>query len=173
MSHILDLQDCTLCPRNCHANRAAGQKGYCGQASEIAAARAALHMWEEPCISGQTGSGTVFFSGCNMGCVFCQNHPISKGITGKKISPQRLEEIFLQLQEQKACNINLVTPTHFIPQIRQALQSAKSNGLTIPVVYNTSSYEKADMLKELEQAGLNDIITEKQRQLDEWAAINK
>ena len=118
MSHILDLQDCTLCPRNCHANRAAGQKGYCGQASEIAAARAALHMWEEPCISGQTGSGTVFFSGCNMGCVFCQNHPISKGITGKKVSPQRLEEIFLQLQEQKACNINLVTPTHFIPQIR-------------------------------------------------------
>lgn len=155
MSHILDLQDCTLCPRNCHANRAAGQKGYCGQASEIAAARAALHMWEEPCISGQTGSGTVFFSGCNMGCVFCQNHPISKGITGKKISPQRLEEIFLQLQEQKACNINLVTPTHFIPQIRQALQSAKSNGLTIPVVYNTSSYEKAEALRTLE--GLIDI----------------
>ncbi|GFH89033.1 hypothetical protein IMSAGC002_00278 [Lachnospiraceae bacterium] len=112
-------------------------------------------MWEEPCISGQTGSGTVFFSGCNMGCVFCQNHPISKGITGKKVSPQRLEEIFLQLQEQKACNINLVTPTHFIPQIRQALQSAKSNGLTIPVVYNTSSYEKAEALRTLE--GLIDI----------------
>lgn len=112
-------------------------------------------MWEEPCLSGQTGSGTVFFSGCNMGCVFCQNHPISKGMTGKKISPKRLEEIFLQLQEQKACNINLVTPTHFIPQIKQALQSAKSNGLTIPVVYNTSSYEKAETLKALE--GLIDI----------------
>ncbi|NBI90583.1 4Fe-4S cluster-binding domain-containing protein [Lachnospiraceae bacterium] len=155
MSHILDLKDCILCPRNCHANRAGGQKGYCGQTSEIAAARAALHMWEEPCISGRAGSGTVFFSGCNMGCIFCQNHPISKSMAGKKISPQRLEEIFFRLQEQKACNINLVTPTHFIPQIRQALQSAKSNGLTIPIVYNTSSYEKVEALKTLE--GLIDI----------------
>ncbi len=155
MDYILDLRECSLCPRNCRVNRAEGQKGYCGQTSEITAARAALHMWEEPCISGQAGSGTVFFSGCNMGCVFCQNHPISTSQAGKKISPERLEEIFFHLQEQKACNINLVTPTHFIPQIRHALQRAKSNGLAIPVVYNTSAYEKAEALKTLD--GLIDI----------------
>lgn len=107
-------------------------------------------MWEEPCISGRTGSGTVFFSGCNMGCVFCQNHPISHGTIGKDISPEHLSEIFLHLQEQKACNINLVTPTHFIPQIKKSLELAKSNGLSIPIVYNTSSYEKVESLKELE-----------------------
>ena len=151
----MDLHDCTLCPRNCHADRANGQTGYCGQTARIKAARAALHMWEEPCISGQTGSGTVFFSGCNMGCVFCQNHPISKDGNGKEISPERLSEIFLELQAQKACNINLVTPTHFIPGIKKALEHAKAGGLSIPVVYNTSSYEKADMLKELD--GLIDI----------------
>lgn len=151
----MDLHDCTLCPRNCHADRANGQTGYCGQTARIKAARAALHMWEEPCISGQTGSGTVFFSGCNMGCVFCQNHPISKGGNGKEISPERLSEIFLELQAQKACNVNLVTPTHFIPLIKKALEHAKAGGLSIPVVYNTSSYEKADTLKELD--GLIDI----------------
>lgn len=151
----MDLQNCTLCPRNCHIDRTNGQVGYCGQTNEIKAARAALHMWEEPCISGQTGSGTVFFSGCNMGCVFCQNHDISHGDAGRVISPRRLSEIFLELQAQKACNINLVTPTHFIPQIIEALILAKDNGLTIPIVYNTSSYEKADTLKALE--GLIDI----------------
>lgn len=151
----MDLHDCTLCPRNCHVDRANGQTGYCGQTDKIRAARAALHMWEEPCISGQTGSGTVFFSGCNMGCVFCQNHAISRGVTGKEISPERLAQIFLELQSQKACNINLVTPTHFIPQIKKALEIAKADGLSIPVVYNTSSYEKVDTLKKLE--GLIDI----------------
>lgn len=149
------LHDCTLCPRNCHADRTNGQTGYCGQSDKIKAARAALHMWEEPCISGQSGSGTVFFSGCNMNCVFCQNYPVSRGRCGKEISPERLSEIFLELQAQKACNINLVTPTHFIPQIKEALEHAKSYGLSIPVVYNTGSYEKADALKELE--GLIDI----------------
>ena len=151
----MNLRNCTLCPRNCHADRANGQIGYCGQTDEIKAARASLHMWEEPCISGRTGSGTVFFSGCNMGCVFCQNHSISHGKTGKIISPEHLSEIFLNLQEQKACNINLVTPTHFLPQIKKALELAKSSGLSIPVVYNTGSYEKAETLKELE--GLIDI----------------
>lgn len=151
----MNLQDCTICPRNCHADRTNGQTGYCGQTDKIRAARAALHMWEEPCISGQTGSGTVFFSGCNMRCVFCQNHSISTGVTGKEISADRLAKIFLELQEQKACNINLVTPTHFIPQIIAALTHAKDNGLSIPVVYNTSSYEKAETLKELD--GLVDI----------------
>ncbi len=151
----MNLQDCTLCPRSCHANRANGQAGYCKQTDKIKAARAALHMWEEPCISGRSGSGTVFFSGCNMGCVFCQNYSISQGNTGKIISPERLSEIFLNLQEQKPCNINLVTPTHFLPHIKKALENAKSNGLSIPVVYNTSSYEKAETLKELD--GLIDI----------------
>ncbi|WP_342757997.1 radical SAM protein [Kineothrix sedimenti] len=151
----MDLRDCTICPRNCHTDRVAGQLGYCRQTNEIKAARAALHMWEEPCISGQTGSGTVFFSGCNMGCVFCQNHTISKGITGKGISILRLAEIFLNLQDQGACNINLVTPSHFVPQIIDALIKAKDMGLSIPVVYNTSSYEKVETLKHLE--GLVDI----------------
>ncbi len=160
----MDLSDCTLCPRNCHANRLSTAHatdtqsvplGYCGQTNEIKAARAALHMWEEPCLSGQTGSGTVFFSGCNMRCVFCQNHPISAGSKGKPLSVSRLSEIFLELQNKQACNINLVTPTHFVPQIIQALDTAKSRGLTIPVVYNTGSYEKTETLKMLE--GLVDI----------------
>lgn len=151
----MNLQNCTLCPRNCHADRLNGQTGYCGQTNELKAARAALHMWEEPCISGQTGSGTVFFSGCNMGCVYCQNHTISKGNSGKTISIQRLSEIFMELQAQNACNINLVTPTHFVPQIIEALTLAKNNGLKIPVVYNTSSYEKTETLKRLD--GLIDI----------------
>lgn len=151
----MDLKDCTLCPRNCHVDRTAGQMGYCGQTSDIKAARAALHMWEEPCISGQTGSGTVFFSGCNMGCVFCQNFGISRGMTGKTVSSDRLLEIFLELQDKQACNINLVTPTHFVPQIAEALEKARVSGLTIPIVYNTGSYEKAETLKRLD--GLVDI----------------
>lgn len=155
MEHTMNLQDCTLCPRNCHADRTHGQTGYCGQTDQITAARASLHMWEEPCISGQTGSGTVFFSGCSMGCVFCQNYNISKGETGKIISSHRLAEIFLELQGKNACNINLVTPTHFVPQIIDALHLAKQQGLTLPIVYNTSSYEKVETLKMLD--GLIDI----------------
>lgn len=149
------MSDCTLCPRACHANRLAGQTGYCGQAAEIMAARASLHYWEEPCISGTSGSGTVFFSGCNLRCVFCQNHNIAIGKAGRLISPEHLVEIYLQLQEQGANNINLVTPTHFLPQIVLSLESAKQQGLSIPVVYNTSSYESVDALKHLE--GLIDI----------------
>ncbi len=152
----MNLTDCTLCPRNCHVNRAAGNIGYCGQTSEIAAARAALHMWEEPCISGTNGSGAVFFSGCNMRCVFCQNYDIAHSKAAcKTITVLRLAEIFLELQEKGAHNINLVTPTHYIPQIAQALQQAKKDGLTIPIVYNTGSYEKVESLKLLD--GLIDI----------------
>lgn len=154
-SILPDMQDCTLCPRECHADRTAGQTGFCGQSEQIMAARAALHFWEEPCLSGTNGSGTVFFSGCNLRCVYCQNHTIAQGQTGKGISIERLSEIFLELQDKKAHNINLVTPTHFVPQIIKALQNAKDNGLTIPVVYNTSCYEKVDTLKRLE--GLIDI----------------
>lgn len=117
--------------------------------SELFVARAALHMWEEPCISGENGSGAVFFSGCNLHCVFCQNHDISKGIFGKSISVQRLSEIFLELQEKGANNINLVTPTHFLPHIIEASSLAKKNGLRIPFVYNTSGYESVKSIEKL------------------------
>jgi len=146
---------CTLCPRNCKVDRKNGEKGVCGQTAELKVARAALHFWEEPCISGETGSGTVFFSGCSLHCVFCQNEPIANGTVGKIITVERLAEIFLELQQQGANNINLVTPGHYIPQIKEALLLAKEQGLTLPVVYNTSSYESVEALKSLE--GLVDI----------------
>ncbi|MBR1701637.1 MAG: radical SAM protein [Lachnospiraceae bacterium] len=149
------LRDCTLCPRQCHANRLAGQTGYCGQTAAIKAARAALHFWEEPCISGTQGSGTVFFSGCNLRCVFCQNYNIANGSAGQEITQERLTAIFLELQAQGAHNINLVTPSHAIPQIVCALQNAKKQGLDIPVVYNTGGYEEVSSLKLLD--GLVDI----------------
>lgn len=132
-----------------------GQTGYCGMPADLLVARAALHMWEEPCISGSTGSGTVFFSGCNLKCVFCQNHSIALGDCGKKITTARLSEIFLELQQKGAANINLVTPTHYIPQIREALLLAKEKGLTLPIVYNTGGYESVEALQLLE--GLVDI----------------
>ena len=149
------LENCTLCPRECKVNRLEGMRGYCGMDSRIRAARAALHMWEEPCISGTSGSGTVFFSGCNLRCVFCQNHNIALGKAGRFISPEHLVEIFLQLQEQGANNINLVTPTHFLPQIVISLEQAKQQGLHLPIVYNTGSYESPKALHYLE--GLVDI----------------
>lgn len=149
------MSDCTLCPRQCHANRAAGQVGFCGQTAEITAARAALHFWEEPCISGSHGSGAVFFSGCSLQCVFCQNHNIAVGKSGKIITSERLSEIFLELQEKGASNINLVTAGHFIPQVCLALERSKASGLSIPVVYNTGSYEEVSSLRLLE--GLVDI----------------
>lgn len=149
------LSDCTLCPRQCHVNRTAGQRGFCGQTDRLTAARAALHYWEEPCISGSRGSGAVFFSGCSLQCVFCQNHNIAVGKAGKAISPERLAEIFLELQEKGAANINLVTAGHFIPQVCYALELSKANGLSVPIVYNTGSYEETSSLKLLE--GLIDI----------------
>lgn len=149
------MTDCTLCPRQCHANRTSGKAGFCRQTSEITAARAALHFWEEPCISGTQGSGAVFFSGCSLQCVFCQNHNIAVGKSGKIISSERLSEIFLELQNKGAANINLITAGHFIPQICFALERSKANGLSIPVVYNTSSYEEVSSLRLME--GLIDI----------------
>ncbi|MCD8301231.1 MAG: radical SAM protein [Clostridiales bacterium] len=116
------MSDCVLCPRNCHANRMAGERGYCGETDEIRAARAALHMWEEPCISGKNGSGTIFFTGCALGCVYCQNKTISGGTVGKDITVDRLVEIFFELKEQGAHNINLVTAGHFLPQVCLALE---------------------------------------------------
>ena len=161
--------ECNLCPRNCHVDREEGKIGYCGQSNKIYVARAALHMWEEPCISGKEGSGTVFFCGCPLRCIFCQNYKIAmsrknKGIlieemngvsTGKEVSVVRLKDIFLELQAQGANNINLVTGTHYIPQIVEALKVAKEEGLSIPIVYNTGGYEKVDSLRLLE--GVVDI----------------
>lgn len=144
------MENCMLCPRECGVNRKKGEMGVCGQTAAIKAARAALHMWEEPCISGQNGSGTVFFSGCNLGCVFCQNHNIATGKAGIEISIERLAEIFLELQEKGANNINLVTAGHFVPQVVEALKQAKQQGLFLPVVYNTSSYEKVETLRLLD-----------------------
>ncbi len=148
-------KDCTLCPRNCNVNRVNGSLGYCRADAEVTAARAALHFWEEPCISGTNGSGTVFFSGCSLGCVYCQNYDISRYQAGKKISKERLAEIFLELQEQKAHNINLVTPGHYVPSIVNAVQRARAMGLIIPIVYNSSGYEKVETIKMLE--GIVDI----------------
>lgn len=146
---------CTLCPRQCRVNRLAGERGYCGQTAQLRAARAALHMWEEPCISGAVGSGTVFFSGCNLRCVYCQNHDIALGETGKEISVERLSDIFLELQQKGAANINLVTPTHYIPLIADTLELARLGGLSLPVVYNCGGYESVEALKILD--GLVDI----------------
>lgn len=149
------MADCTLCPRKCHANRLAGRIGYCGQTAKLTAARASLHMWEEPCISGTRGSGTVFFSGCNLKCVFCQNHNIAVGEAGRKITTEHLGKIFLGLQEQGANNVNLVTASHFVPQVCMALEWAKDRGLRVPIVYNTGSYESVETLKMLD--GLVDV----------------
>ena len=124
---------CDLCPRKCLVDRKKGEKGICGQTENLKVARAALHFWEEPCISGDAGSGAVFFSGCPLHCVFCQNENIANGTVGKEISLERLVDIFLELQEKGANNINLVTPGHFVPQIVKALDQAKKEGLTLPV----------------------------------------
>ena len=140
---------CRLCPRECGVNRSSGQIGYCKVTDKILVARASLHMWEEPCISGGEGSGAVFFSGCNMGCVFCQNRSISRGNSGIEISVNRLAEIFLELQDKGANNINLVTPTHYTNEIIAALDIAKGNNLNIPVLYNSSGYDSVMTLNRL------------------------
>lgn len=150
-----EASSCTLCPRECGADRLHGVRGRCGCDNEIYVARAALHMWEEPCISGAKGSGTVFFSGCPLGCVFCQNGDIANVKVGKRITVERLAEIFHEQQARGANNINLVTPTHYIPQIAEALKIAKAAGMKLPVVYNSSGYEKVSSLRLLE--GLVDV----------------
>lgn len=144
------LEPCRLCPRACGRRRLSGEKGVCGAGSGLKVARAALHMWEEPCISGTQGSGTVFFSGCPLHCVYCQNREISGGKAGKEISAERLAQIFLELQEKGALNINLVTPTHYLLQIREALGAARERGLSLPVVFNCSGYESPEALKLME-----------------------
>lgn len=143
--------NCRQCPRNCNVSRENDTRtmGSCGVPWQPKIAKAALHFWEEPCISGETGSGTVFFSGCNLGCVYCQNRSISQGRNGKLVSIERLSEIFLELQEQGANNINLVTPSHYYPQIKEALSLIRGK-LRIPVVSNTSSYDSVESLRGME-----------------------
>lgn len=148
---------CNQCPRKCNKERReddTASYGYCKVSVRPKVARAALHFWEEPCISGEEGSGTVFFSGCNLRCLYCQNREIAAGVRGKEISIERLAEIFLELQEKGANNINLVTPSHYYAQIKEALLLVKEK-LHIPVIANTSSYESVEELKEME--GLIDI----------------
>ena len=143
------MNGCMLCPRQCQIKREEGKRGFCGESDLVRLSRAALHMWEEPCISGINGSGAVFFSGCTLRCVYCQNYHIANSEVGKTVSVERLSEIFLELQEQGANNINLVTPTHFVPQIIAALDQARKKGLNLPIVYNTSGYEKVETLRRL------------------------
>ena len=147
----MGMDACTLCPRMCGVNRAAGEKGYCGMDATIRAARAALHMWEEPCISGTRGSGAVFFSGCSLRCIFCQNFEIAEGNCAKEISGERLSEIFLELQEQGAANINLVTAAHYVPAVIESLKKAKAQGMDLPVIYNSSGYERVETVQMLEE----------------------
>ncbi len=149
------LDECRLCNRNCRVNRNNNDIGFCKASDKIKIARAALHLWEEPPISKGNGSGTVFFSYCNFNCVFCQNHEISQEFSGMEVSIERLSEIFLELQEKGANNINLVTPTHYVPQIIESLKIAKKNGLIIPILYNTNSYDSLETIKSLN--GLIDV----------------
>lgn len=152
MTNLLEtasLGHCELCPRRCGANRAAGAHGVCGADDTLKIARAALHYWEEPPISGERGSGTIFFSACPLKCVYCQNHEISTGGFGIEVAPGRLVEIMLELQEQGAHNINLVTATHYAHLLPTAIGEARRRGLSIPIVYNTSGYEREEAVAEL------------------------
>lgn len=155
MKNMNKYENCLLCPRKCGINRSTGQTGVCGVSSEIKVARAALHYWEEPCISGKRGSGAVFFSGCSLHCVFCQNREISDGKAGKVISKKRLSDIFMELAGKGANNINLVTPGQYITDIVWAVNDAKSRGMKLPIIYNTSGYENVTELKLLE--GIVDV----------------
>ena len=165
-----EFENCCLCPRSCKVNRQTDQKGFCMESSKLRLARAALHFYEEPVISGTKGSGAVFFCGCNLRCVYCQNREIALGTVGREISIERLCEIFFELKEQGANNINLVTPTHFIPAIREAIIQAKSRGFNLPFVYNTSSYETVEALKTLD--GLIDIYLPDFKYMDALLARN-
>ena len=150
-----ELNSCTLCPRECKVNRNNKELGFCRASNKIKIGGYHLHMWEEPILSSDKGSGTIFFSYCNLGCIYCQNYQISHICNGEEISVERFNNICLELQNMGANNINLVTPTHYIPLIKEGLIQAKKQGLTIPIVYNTSGYEKVSSLKSLE--GLIDI----------------
>ena len=160
---------CNLCPRKCSVNRDENGIGFCKADARIKIGRAALHHWEEPSISGERGSGTVFFSGCNLGCVYCQNRAISAENAGRYVSEEELAEIFLSLQAEGAHNINLVTPTHFSKWIKRSVLLAKERGLNIPIVYNCGGYESVDALRELE--GVIDIYMPDFKYFDDKYAL--
>lgn len=140
---------CNLCPRRCSADRSAGGRGYCGYGSDIYISKAMLHMWEEPCISGIRGSGAVFFSGCSLGCIYCQNSSIALRNSGKSITCEELAKVYMSLQHRGAHNINLVTPTHFADEIIKSIVCSREKGLTLPIVYNTGGYELRERIAEL------------------------
>ncbi len=147
-----EYEECTLCPRECKVNRNKGEKGFCSQTSDVKIGRSALHYWEEPCISGENGSGTVFFSGCSLRCIYCQNYSLGRGKAGKEIKENALSDVFIKLQEEGAHNINLVTADHFAPHIKDSVIKARKEGLTIPVLLNTGGYvseQTLDILKDV------------------------
>ena len=153
------MSDCNLCPRNCNINRNL-HKGYCGESETLRISRADLHFWEEPCISGTNGSGAIFFTGCQLKCVFCQNYEIAHNKKGKEITVDELVSIFFELKNKGAHNINLVTADHFIPSIAKAIEKAKSQGFDLPFVYNTSAYltkKQLDLLEDLIDVYLPDL----------------
>lgn len=168
MSGIFDLSSCRLCPKECRVDRTNGKTGVCGASDKIKIARAAPHHWEEPCLSGTKGSGTVFFSGCNMSCVYCQNSEISRKNKGIEITKERLCDIFFELKDAGAHNINLVTAGHFLPLVLGAVAKAKEKNINIPFVYNSSGYEKADALKAAD--GLIDIYLPDFKYMDKMRA---
>ena len=153
-------EKCCLCARECLVNRKNGERGFCGMSDKVYIARADLHAWEEPSVSGERGSGTVFFSGCSLGCIYCQNRQISRNEVGREISERELADLFSELEKKGAHNINLVTPTHFVPSIITSVAAARRSGLSIPIVYNTSSYETEqtiELLRDTVDVGLPDL----------------
>ncbi|ENZ00615.1 hypothetical protein HMPREF1092_02267 [Clostridium thermobutyricum] len=169
MDYYKAFEKCNLCIRRCNIDRTKGKIGACNSSDKITAARAELHFWEEPPISLETGSGTVFFSNCNLKCVFCQNYEISQEHKGIEITTDRLSEIFLELQDKGANNINLVTPTHYVPKIIEAIKKAKANGLTLPILYNTNGYDSLETIKMLN--GLIDVYLPDFKYFDDKYAI--
>jgi putative pyruvate formate lyase activating enzyme len=145
----VNLSHCELCPRRCGVDRMHGTTGYCGAGALARVALVSLHQWEEPCIAGDCGAGTVFFSHCNLGCVYCQNYEISHDGHGIEISGERLAEVFIEQQTRGASTLDLVTPTHYVPQIQEALGVARNRGLKLPVVYNSSAYETVETVEAL------------------------
>ena len=151
LKELINLEKCNVCPRECKVNRIEGKVGNCKASDKIEISLVSLHMYEEPCISGENGSGTIFFSHCNLHCMFCQNYEISQNINkGREITIEELSDIMINQQEKGAHNINLVTPTMYALQIKEAIKIAKEKGLNIPIIYNSNGYEKVETLKELE-----------------------
>lgn len=166
---LAPLSVCRLCPRGCGVNRLQGAHGFCGAGRYARVGLVSLHAWEEPCLAGEKGAGTVFFSGCSMRCAFCQNYEISRENFGIAVTEERLADIFLEQEERGAATLDLVTPTHFAPQIAAALRLAKAQGLSIPVVYNSSAYETVDTIESL--TGLVDVFLPDLKYMAEETAL--